>query len=162
MRVGVIAKAAALILCGAIVAVGVVIYQMGTLRVSIHEKKKDGVNLNLVVPAAAVPLGLLFVPHDNLQDAARELRSWLPVVEVAAEELARCPDGVFVEVHNSREHVTITKHRGALLVRVDNPNETVHVSFPLKIVAATARRIKATEFAGPETAKSTLEGAPGA
>ncbi len=144
-------RGATIFFCALFVGAGVATYLTGFLRISIHEKKTDGTNLNLIMPAAVVPLGLALVPANHLRDAGREVRPWLPAIEIAAEELARCPDGAFLEVRNLREHVTISKHSGLLVVHVDDHNATIHVSFPLKMAAFTARSVAARGIGNPQT-----------
>ncbi len=144
-------RGAAIFFCALFVGAGVAIYLTGFLRISIHEKKTHGTNLNLILPAAVVPLGLALVPANQLRDAGREVRPWLPAIEIAAEELARCPDGAFLEVRNLREHVTIRKDSGRLVVHVDDHNATIRVSYPLKMAAFAARSLAAKATDDPQT-----------
>lgn len=68
---------------------------------------------------------------------------------MAAQELAKCPDTVLVEVKDGREHVRVEKRGGRLLVDVDSPREEVHISLPLRTVVSVIREI---ESAGASTA----------
>jgi len=133
------------VVLGTALLAGVVIYDAGAIRVQVREKGPGGENIHLLVPAVAVPVALKFVPDDKLREAAREMRPWLPAIKVAAEELARCPDGPFVEVTSAQEKVSITKRGGSLVIDVDNQGETVHVSFPLRILPSIVREFETAE-----------------
>jgi hypothetical protein len=100
---------------------------------------------------------LEFVPDAKLQEAAEEARPWLPVIEAVSEELARCPDGPLVEVVSPHEKVSIVKQGDSLIIDVDDANETVHISVPLKVVGIVARQIGRVP---PRKAARALEPAP--
>jgi len=138
---GAVAGGAGAMVLGTLLVAGAFVYDMGAVRVSVREKNPGGENIRLIVPAAAVPVVLEFVPDAKLQDAAEEARPWLPVIEAVSEELARCPDGPLVEVISPHEKVTIVKRGDSLVIDVDDVNETVHVSVPLKVVGVVARQI---------------------
>ena len=128
---------------GTVVLTGVVLYSEGTVKVYVDEKKPGGVHLRLPLPAAAIPLGLKFVPDRKLQHLPREMQQWLPAIRIAAEELSHCPDGPLVQVDNSKERVSIVKSGDYLVIDVDTEKETVHVSFPLGVVVSLAREMEA-------------------
>ena len=138
---GAVAGGAGAMVLGTLLVAGAFVYDMGAVRVSVREKSPGGENIRLVVPAAAVPMVLEFVPDGKLQEAAEAARPWLPVIEAASEELARCPDGALVEVTSPHEKVSIVKRGDSLIIDVDEANETVHVSVPLKVVGVVARQI---------------------
>ncbi len=133
--------ASALVL-GTVMLGGAVVYDAGAIRVRVREKTPEGSNIRVIVPAVLVPVALKLAPDEKLQKASSDLRPWLPTIKVAAEELARCPDGTFVEVTNSHEKVSIVKRGGSLVIDVDSPGETVHVSFPLKVVSSVVHRFE--------------------
>ena len=138
---GAVAGGAGAMVLGTLLVAGAFVYDMGAVRVSVREKSPGGENIRLVVPAAAVPVVLEFVPDGKLQEAAEEARPWLPVIEAASEELARCPDGALVEVTSPHEKVSIVKRGDSLVIDVDDTNETVHVTVPLKLVSVVANQI---------------------
>jgi len=138
---GTVAGGAGAMVLGTLLVAGAFVYDMGAIKVSVQGKKPGGENIRLIVPAAAVPLALPFVPDKNLQEAAEQVRPWLPAIEAATEELARCPDGPLVQVTSKREKVSIVKRADSLVIDVDDTNETVHVSVPLKVVGIVARQI---------------------
>lgn len=138
---GVVAGGAGAMVLGTLLVAGAFVYDMGAVQVSVQGKKPGGENIHLILPAAALPVALEFVPDENLQEAAEEVRPWLPVIEAATEELSRCPDGPLVEVTSPHEKVSIVKRGGSLVIDVDEANETVHVSVPLNVVAVVAKQI---------------------
>jgi hypothetical protein len=137
-----VAGAASGVVLGSFLLGAVVIYDAGAVRIRVHEKKADGENIRLIVPAAAVPLAMRLAPEKDLRKASKDVQPYLPAIKIAAEELAKCPDGPLVQVTNSKERVSIVKRGGTLEIDVDSPDETVHVSFPLKMVHAVAQRLE--------------------
>lgn len=129
---------AVLLLVGTAVVAGAVAFSAGAVHVYVLEKKPGGDHVNLLLPAALVPLGLRFMPAAERQRAARRLEPWLPALQAASRELARAPDFVLVEVERPRERVRIRKLGGSLLVDVDSEQETVRLSFPLKLITRVA------------------------
>ena len=103
----------------------------GFLYVNVQEKHPGGTHVNVFVPAALVPATLHFVPKHHFIDASHDMRDALPIIDAAIPALNDCPDGVLVEVKEPDEHVLVTKRGGAVVVDVNDPDETVHVSVPL-------------------------------
>jgi len=119
----------------------------GFIDVRVHEKQPDGHNITVIVPAALVPTVLRFVPKEHLSGPADNLREYLPVIDAAIPALEQCPDGVFVEVVDANEHVMIAKSGGAIVIDVNDDNETVHVSVPLRAAQSSLHLI--AEANGP-------------
>lgn len=115
----------------------------GMVRVYVDEKKPGGEHVHILVPAALVPVALHFVPDEKLRTASAGIQPWLPAVRAASEELARCPDGLLVEVSDGGERVSIIKLSGSLIIDVHSEKETVHVSLPLSVVSSVASRLEA-------------------
>ncbi len=120
---------------------GAFVYHVGAVWIDVREKKPGGDHVRLVVPAIIAPVAAMMVPKAKLNEAPRELQEWLPTIEAATEELSRCPDSVFVQVDSPKEHVKIAKSGDHLVIDVDDPGETVHVSIPIRAVAYTARQL---------------------
>ncbi|HUU14550.1 MAG TPA: hypothetical protein VM182_12735 [Terriglobia bacterium] len=138
-----VAAGASGVVLGSFLLGAVVIYDAGAVRIRVHEKKTDGENIRLIVPAAVVPLAMRLAPDKDLRKASKDVQPYLPALKIAAEELAKCPDGPLVQVTSSKERVSIVKRGGSLEIDVDSPEETVHISFPLKMVHSVARRLEA-------------------
>ena len=120
-----------------------IVADAGIITVRVTEKKDDGKNIHMFVPAILVPIGVKLAPERQLERAMHRAREFMPAMRIAAEELERIPDGVLVEVKSPREYVHIEKRGGSLVVDVDNDRESVHVSVPLKVVRDAARDIEA-------------------
>src|SRR6266567_3262009 len=121
----------------------IVTYDAGAVRVSVVEKGPKGEHVNVFVPAILVPVALGVVPAKafNVHDA--ETRKWLPMLKAASRELERCPDATLVEVKSPEEHVKIIKRGNALVIDVDDPGETVHVSCPVGVVRTVVNKLEA-------------------
>jgi hypothetical protein len=139
--VGTVAGGAGAMVLGTLLVAGAFVYDLGAIKVSVQGKKPGGENIQLVVPAAVVPLALPFVRGEEMQEAAEKVRPWLPAIAAATEELARCPDGPLLQVTSPQEKVSIVKRGDALVIDVDEANESVHVSLPLKFVGVVAGQI---------------------
>jgi hypothetical protein len=131
------------VVLGSFLLGAVVIYDAGAVRIRVHEKKPNGENIHLILPAIAVPAALRIAPERDLRRASKDVRPYLPAIKIAAEELAKCSDGPLVQVINPKERVSIVKQGDSLVIDVDSRDETVHVSFPLKMVHSVARRLEA-------------------
>ena len=119
---------------GTAVVGGAMLCSEGMLRVKVHEKQADGTNINLVVPAALIPMTLKFVPDHHLAHASAQLRQYMPAIDAAIPVLEDCPDGVLVEVIDPGEHVLIEKRGGSIVVDVNDANDVVHLEVPLRAV----------------------------
>ena len=130
---------------GTALVTGAIVSSEGFIHVKVHEKQTNGTHISLVVPAMIVPVTLKFVPNRYLAQGGTELRRYLPVIDAAISGLADCPDGPLVDVTDPDEHVSVVKSGGSIVVDVDDPNETVHVSVPLH---ATRSAIDEIAYAG--------------
>jgi hypothetical protein len=139
-QAGIVTAAASLL-----VLTSAFVYEQGALRVEVQEKARNGEHIRLALPALAVPIAARLVPREKLRETSRELQQWLPAIQAASEELRCCPDGPLVEVDNRTEHVRIAKRGDSLVIDVDSVNETVHVSFPLRMLAYTASQLVTDE-----------------
>ncbi len=128
---------------GTAVVGGAMLCSEGMLRVKIEEKQADGTHINLMVPAALVPITLQWVPDRYLGHASTQLRPYLPAVDAAIPVLRDCPDGVLVEVTDSEEHVLIAKRGGAIIVDVHDANDEVHIEVPLRAAQQAIHEIAA-------------------
>lgn len=117
-------------------------YEAGAVRISVQEKAPGGEHIRLIVPALLVPVGLHFIPEKELRKQSAEMRQWLPVIRAASQELERCPDATLVEVKGPDENVSIRKRGDSMVIDVDDRDETVHVSFPLRVVTTAVRRLE--------------------
>ena len=110
---------------------GAALSSEGFIYVNVQEKHPGGTHVNVFVPAALVPATLHFVPRHHFADSSHDMREALPIIDAAIPALRDSPDGVFVEVREPDEHVMVAKQGGSIIVDVNDPDETVHVSVPL-------------------------------
>lgn len=137
-----VAGGAGTLALAAVVVGGAFVYDMGAVRVSVQSKHPGGEHIRLIVPAVAAPIAMQFAPKRELQKAIEEAGPYLPAIKIALEELAKCPDGPFVQVTGPREKVNIAKQGDALVIDVDDEGETVHVSVPLKAVGVVISQLE--------------------
>ena len=117
---------------GTAMVTGAALSSEGFVHVKVHEKRANGTNFSLIVPAAMIPATLHFVPQQHFHQGPENLRQALPIIDAAVPALEDCPDGVLVEVTDPGEHVLITKSGGSLVIDVNDPGDEVHVSVPLR------------------------------
>ena len=120
---------------------GAALSSEGFIHVKVHETRPDGTNLTLLVPAVLAPIGLSFVPRQQLAQASADLRPYMPAIDAAIPALEDIPDSVLVEVTDPGEHVTIRKSGGSLVVDVKDQEDVVHVSVPLRAARSAMREI---------------------
>ena len=126
---------------GTALAGGAALSSEGFIHVKVHEKQPNGTHLTLVVPAVLAPVTLSFIPSQQLAQASQDLRPYMPAIDAAIPALEDCPDGVLVEVTDPDEHVTITKIGSAISVDVNDTEDVVHVSVPLRAAHSAMRQI---------------------
>jgi len=126
---------------GVLVA-GAVVSSEGFIHVKVHEKQPNGTKVNLFVPAALATTALHFVPGRDLKarDSA-ELRSCLPLIDAAIPALYKSPDGVLVEVKDAHDHVLVQKIGGSIVVDVNDSEDMVQVSVPLRAAQSAIHQI---------------------
>jgi hypothetical protein len=128
---------------GTAVVTGAALSSEGFIHVNVNEKAADGHHINLIVPAALVPVTLKFVPRQNLAEAAQNIRANMALIDAALPALEQCPDGVFVEVTEPGEHVRVAKVGSSIVIDVKDSDETVHVSVPLRAAESAIHEIAA-------------------
>ncbi len=118
-------------------------YRAGLVRVSVEEKRPGGENVKVIVPGILLTTGLKLVPEAQLREGLRDARPWLPVAAAVARELRNYPDASFIEVSSGQEQVRIATRGGVLVVDVNSPEETIHVSIPLATLADLTAELNA-------------------
>ncbi|MFQ5694911.1 MAG: hypothetical protein ACE5HB_02890 [Terriglobia bacterium] len=131
------------LLAASAVMTGAAIFGSGFIVVRVDEKGPDGQHIRFAVPAAVVPLTLRCLPDEEFGHVPEEARRFLPVLELAADELAKMDDFTLVEVRERDEHVRIHKRGGSLVIEVDSMDETVYVRVPLGLAHTIARHLGA-------------------
>lgn len=128
-------------LMGTAIVGGTMLCSEGFMSIKVHEKRTNGTNLSIVLPAAIVPATLAVIPNNHLAQASQQLQPYMPLFDAVLPALEECPDGVLVEVTDPHEHALITKQGGSVNVDVNDSNEVVHVSVPLRAALSTLHEI---------------------
>ena len=126
----------------ALAGVGVLCSE-GLVQVKVIEKEPQGHHINVIAPAIVAPIAVHFAPQRDLQHAAREIQPYLPAIRTAMDALRDADDVVFVEVHEPDTYVRVSKSGGAIVVDVDDPDDTVHVSTPIRAISSTIEQLAA-------------------
>lgn len=128
-------KVAGVVLLLSVLLVGGCVATTSVMLVDVEEA--GGPNLVLPVPLPVARAGLAFAPDEALRVGAPELGEHLDRAERIVEALREAPDGLFVEVDDRGEHVTVRKDGDALRIRVlEGRGTTVKVNLPLGSVRA--------------------------
>jgi hypothetical protein len=131
----------ALSFAGAGLAGAGVLCSEGFVHVKVHEKQPNGTHFSIVAPAMLAPIAAHLAPRSALTHSNAQLRQNLPVVRAALEGLRDCDDVVLVEVHGPGEYVHIATSGGSIIVDVDDPDDTVHISAPIRAISSTVDQI---------------------
>ena len=120
----------------------------GMIEVKVVERAPEVHHVYVIAPAMLVPIGMHFAPRRDLSRAAAEIKPWLPTLRAALEQLRDTDDVTLVEVRQPGEHVRVTKEGGSIVVDVEDHDDTVHVSTPIRAISSTIEQLAA---AGPST-----------
>jgi hypothetical protein len=125
-----------------IASVGIWFWQGGLLVVQVHERGPHASDIALKLPAAPLQAMLALVPDGCIERNA-EMTRVLPHLRSIPRDLARIPNCVLVEVEDrgSDETVRIAKEGRHLVIDVRSPEETVHVSVPIRFLGAALKRL---------------------
>jgi hypothetical protein len=120
----------------------------GSIDITVVEKHGSGSNIGIHVPAVLVPAAMHLMPQVTVDDIRMEMgpeaRQALALGAAVIGELERVPDGIFVDVMDDTDIVTIEKRAGKLHIYVDTPEETVKIEVPLRVVRQTLSALNAT------------------
>jgi len=120
---------------------GAALSSEGFIYVKVHEKQPNGANVNILVPAALATTVLHFVPDRDLAHGSDQLRDCLPIIDAAIPALNDSPDGVLVEVVEPGDHVFVQKRGDSIVVDVNDTDDVVHVSVPLRAAQSVIHQI---------------------
>lgn len=120
------------------------VHSAGMFELDIHERGPGGADISGIrIPAVFGHLALAFIPmsaFDFCEDD--EFVRHGALVQEACEQLRDAPDFVLVEVISQDEHVLVRKQHNALIIDVESEDEEVHLSVPLGIARAFARKME--------------------
>lgn len=123
----------------------------GLVRVDVREKQPQGHHIFVLAPALIAPIGVHFAPKADLADASAQIRPYLPIIRAALDGLRETDDVTLVEVTEPDQHVRVAKEGGSIVVDVDDAEDTVHVSAPIRAISSTVEQLAAAAPSQPET-----------
>ncbi|MFZ0886255.1 MAG: hypothetical protein WAN14_22830 [Candidatus Acidiferrales bacterium] len=115
----------------------------GMIEVNVVERQPEAHHVYVLAPAALVPMTMHFVPSRKFGHASRELQPWMPTIRAALDQLRATDDVTLVDVTEPGQHVVVTKQGGSVVVDVNDQDETVHVSAPIRAIASTIEQVAA-------------------
>ena len=127
----------------AVAGVGVLCSE-GMVEVNVVERQPEVHHVYVIAPAMLVPIGMHFAPRKDLSRAAEQIRPWLPTIRAALDQLRESDDVTLVEVKEPSEHVRVAKEGGSIVVDVQDKDETVHVSTPIRAISSTIEQLAAS------------------
>jgi hypothetical protein len=127
----------------AVAGVGVLCSE-GMIEVKVVERQPEVHHVYVIAPAMLVPIGMHFAPQRDLSHAAAQIRPWMPTIRAALDQLRESDDVTLVEVKEPGEHVRVAKEGGSIVVDVQDENETVHVSTPIRAISSTIEQLAAS------------------
>lgn len=120
---------------GGVAAAAVVaaaVYRAGTIDIEIDQA--GGEHLSIAVPSSLVNAAVKFLPDRVCVEATAEIAPYWDACRAAVREIARAPDGVYVQVAGPDLDVVVAKDHGRLRIDVAEDEDRVHVSVPIDTV----------------------------
>jgi hypothetical protein len=118
-----------------------VLFSEGVVSVKVVEKNPQGVHIHVIAPAMLAPIAVYLMPRHVLAKAARQIQPNMPAIRAALDGLRDSDDVVLVEVKEPGEHVEVATSGGSVVVDVDDADETVHVSAPIRAISSTVDQL---------------------
>lgn len=127
----------------AVAGVGVLCSE-GMIEVKVVERQPEVHHVYVIAPAMLVPIGMHFAPRGELSRAATQIQPWMPTIRAALDQLRESDDLTLVEVKEPGEHVRVAKQGSSIIVDVEDRDDTVHVSAPLRAISNTVEQLAAS------------------
>ncbi|MGA7913846.1 MAG: hypothetical protein WCA00_01325 [Candidatus Acidiferrales bacterium] len=115
----------------------------GLIEVNVVGKQPEAHHVYVLAPAALVPMAAHFIPSRKFGHASAELRPWMPTIRAALDQLRETDDVTLVDVREPGQHVVVSKRGGSVIVDVTDPDDTVHVSAPIRAISSTIEQVAA-------------------
>lgn len=126
----------------AVAGVGLICSE-GMIEVNVVERQPEAHHVYVLAPAALVPMAVHFVPSRKFGHASAELQPWMPTIRAALDQLREIDDVTLVDVNEPGQHVIVAKKGGSVVVDVNDRDETVHVSAPIRAISSTIEQVAA-------------------
>jgi len=120
-----------------------VVLKDGIIEINVQEKHEGGSHVHLYLPATVATLGVHLAPQERLREHLRREGEHLAIARTALSELEKVSDAVLVEVESAREHVRVAVHSGNFIVDVNDANDTVHISVPVRAARKVVEDLQA-------------------
>jgi hypothetical protein len=115
----------------------------GMIEVNVVERPPEAHHVYVLAPAAIVPMAVHFIPSHEFGHASAELQPWMPTIRAALDQLREVDDVTLVDVSEPGQHVVVAKKGGSIVVDVNDRDETVHVSAPIRAISSTIEQVAA-------------------
>lgn len=115
----------------------------GLIEVNVVERQPEAHHVYVLAPAALVPMTVHFIPRREFGHASRELQPWIPTIRAALDDLRETEDVTLVDVIEPGQHVVVSKQGGSVVVDVNDHDETVRVSAPIRAISSTIEQVAA-------------------
>lgn len=117
---------------------GIVVQKTGLLIVDVQDR--DG-RVFLPIPMLLVNGALSFAPLNDKVSVPHEFQNHSDLLEAAASELSRCPDGPFLEVDSPDTKVLIEKRGQNMIVNVNSDSEKIYIQIPIRATGKTIAKL---------------------
>jgi hypothetical protein len=121
----------------------------GMIEVKVVERQPEAHHVYVLAPAAVVPMAVHFIPSHEFGHASAELQPWMPTIRAALDQLREVDDVTLVDVTEPGQHVVVAKKGGSVVVDVNDRDETVHVSAPIRAISSTIEQVAAASHDSP-------------
>jgi hypothetical protein len=121
----------------------------GMIEVNVVERQPEAHHVYVLAPAAVVPMAVHFIPSHEFGHASAELQPWMPTIRAALDQLREVDDVTLVDVTEPDQHVVVAKKGGSVVVDVNDRDETVHVSAPIRAISSTIEQVAAASHDSP-------------
>lgn len=115
----------------------------GMIEVNVVERQPEAHHVYVLAPAAVVPMAVHFIPSHEFGHASAKLQPWMPTIRAALDQLREVDDVTLVDVTEPGQHVVVAKKGGSVVVDVNDRDETVHVSAPIRAISSTIEQVAA-------------------
>jgi len=118
-------------------------FREGVIRVDVDENCLGGSHIHVWVPARVVSAGLHLTPRQDLEQAAEQVRPYLPVLREVSKELEKYPNAELVDVEDGTDHIHVAMVKGKLRIDANQGDEQhVHVTIPVRVIRDVADRLE--------------------
>jgi len=130
-------------IAGTVLAGAGIICSEGMISVNVETRSPEKHHVFVVAPAMLVPIAMHFIPKEHLADHTQEIQPWLPTIRASLDAVSEADDITFVEVNEPGQKVRVAKSGGSIVVDVNDNDETVHVSTPIRAMSSAIEELAA-------------------